>query len=778
MGLTRHPAATVKNNHQVPTNVHIVSKWKLTNSNLSNFKRLIVLIGLLTIGFDLIAQTTSMKFVGQSGCVECHEEQARQWASSHHAQAMLPATKSNVQGGFDDTSLTYAGVQTSFHRKKGRYIVHTDSSNGKLEDYEVKYTIGIDPLQQYLVEFPGGRIQALSIAWDSRPIEQGGQRWFHLYPGEKVTYDDERHWTRPSQNWNSVCAECHSTGLEKNYDKVNKSFATTWSDINIACEACHGPGTDHVTWAKRKPGWKNLTANKGLTTLFDERKEVRWSIDRETGNAVRSKTRSSEKEIEICARCHSRRSPISNKYVHGEPLLDHYLPTLLHDDMYYADGQIKGEVYVYGSFVQSKMYHAGVTCSDCHEPHNLALRATNNSVCLQCHDKAKYNQSEHHFHKLYSKGASCTECHMPPRTYMVIDQRHDHSIRIPRPDLSVELGTPNACNNCHQDKSPEWAAKQVKAWYGRVPIGFQMYAQTLHAARYGEPDAGNALASLIRNPKTPEIARATALILLRPYLNPNTFDALTSGLNDESHSLLRVTALMTLANLPEDLRMLLALPMLQDPIRAVRIEAAQLLASIPNKSMSTDQQLLLDKALQEYITAQEANAERPEAQTNMGILYAARNQVERAASAYNTAIELNPIYVQAYVNLADMYRTQGDESKTEEVLRHAALMVPDSADIHHTLGLSLVRQQRKDEATKELRLASTLNPENARYSYVYAIALHSTGNTEQAVIVLQDALDVHQHNMDILKALVEMNRNLGNQPAARRYAEKLRAISP
>jgi len=700
-----------------------------------------------------------------------------QWTGSHHDLAMQPATAESVLGNFDDASLTHFGVTTSFYNKDGRFMVRAEGPDGTLEDYEIRYTFGVEPLQQYLIEFPGGRMQALSLAWDARPEDEGGQRWFHLYPDEKITHDDELHWTQPSQNWNSMCAECHSTRLEKHYDPVTRTFSTSWSEIDVSCEACHGPGSDHVAWAKHKPGWEKRKANKGLMLQLDERGDSHWKINPKTGNATRSKVRSTDKEIEMCARCHSRRSPISSDYVHGESLLDDYLPRLLDEGMYYADGQMDDEVYVYGSFLQSKMYYAGVTCSDCHEPHSLALRAPGNGVCLQCHQADKYDQSSHHFHKAGSQGASCAECHMPPRTYMVVDPRHDHSMRIPRPDLSVKLGTPNACNNCHQDKDSEWAAGQVKTWYGDTTTGFQAYAQTLHGARHEEAGSGNTLAALIRNTDTPAIARATAFAEIGPHLSAATIDVLPLGLSDDDPGV-RAAAVAVLDYVPLEIRVRLAFPMLDDPVRAVRIETARVLASVPAGELSKDQRALLEKAMQEYVTAQQAMAERPEAQTNLGNLYAARGEFDNAVTSYQTAIDLDAAYVPGYVNLADLYRSIGKDTEAEKYLRRAAEVAPENADVHHALGLTLVRQKRTDQALKELRLASTLNPDNVRYIYVYAVALNSTGKPEQAIMVLQGAHNAHPDNADILRALVAFHRDSGNQQAAQDYAEKLQAISP
>ncbi|HYQ70706.1 MAG TPA: multiheme c-type cytochrome, partial [Gammaproteobacteria bacterium] len=599
-------------------------------------------------------------YIGGGACRDCHATEFSKWQGSHHDLAMQPASETTVLGDFDNASLTHFGVTTNFFRKDDKFMVRTEGPDGKQQAYEIAFTFGVAPLQQYLVGFPDGRMQALSLAWDSRPENQGGQRWFHLYPDEQIAHDDELHWTRPGQNWNSRCAECHSTHLEKNYDPDTRTFATTWSDIDVACEACHGPGSDHVIWAGHKPGWEKFVDDKGLVVALDEREGVDWKIDPETGNPVRSEVLGSEREIEVCAPCHARRSPITSGYVHGEPLLDHYIPQRLEAGMYYPDGQIDDEVYVYGSFLQSKMYHAGVTCSDCHEPHSLTLRAPGNGVCLQCHQAQKYDRPEHHFHPQASAGASCAECHMPPKTYMVVDPRHDHSMRIPRPDQSLQFGTPNACNNCHADKDAVWADRQVKDWYGHVPDGYQSYAQGLYAARQGAASAGATLAGLVRDTDTPDIARATAIAAIRPYLSADTIDVLPLALSDPDPGV-RTAAVGILEQTPLNFRVKLAFPMLEDPVRAVRIEAARVLAGAPPGELSATQRASLESALQEYVMSQQASAERPEAQTNLGNLYAKQENTELAVAAYQTAIDIEPAYIPAYVNLADLYRTLGKE---------------------------------------------------------------------------------------------------------------------
>jgi tetratricopeptide (TPR) repeat protein len=714
------------------------------------------------------------KYIGSETCAECHRAEYDSWRGSHHDLSMQPASSETVLGDFDNAEFDHFGVISTFSREEGRFLVRTDGADGGLQDFEISHTFGVHPLQQYLVEIPGGRLQALSIAWDARSADAGGQRWFHLYGDEAIRHDDVLHWTQPSQNWNNMCAECHSTRLQKNYDANTRSFATTWSEVNVACEACHGPGEDHRRWAKREADWQQLDDNRGLQVRLDERRGVHWKIDAGLNVARRNQARDSAREIETCARCHSRRSPISSGYRHGEPLFDHYLPALLSDGLYHADGQIDDEVYVYGSFMQSKMNAAGVTCSDCHEPHSLELRAPGNGVCLQCHQANVYNTSAHHFHEPQSNGASCAECHMPPRNYMVVDPRHDHSMRIPRPDLSVSLGTPNACNACHTDQSAEWAAKQVGKWYGDVSPGHQQYAEILSAARRGA-GSGNALASLIRNSDTPAIARATALTEIGPYLSNQTADVIALGLADQDPAV-RVASLVALESAPVQMQVQLAFPMLRDPVLVVRMEAVRLLAPVPIGDLPAEQRRLLVDAGKEYVAAQLANAERPEAQTNLGNFYAAQGERKPAIAAYRTALEVAPYYLPAYVNLADFYRRLGMENEALELLQQAVKQNPDAAAPHHALGLTLVRLQRYPQALAELELAARLEPGDAGFVYVYAVALNSLGEPQKAIQTLQDALERHPRNRDILSALVSFMRDSGDVEGAGRYAEKLRRL--
>jgi predicted CXXCH cytochrome family protein len=717
-------------------------------------------------------------YVGHEVCGQCHQQAEQRWRGSHHDLAMQPPTDTSVAGDFNNTRFTYAGITSTFSRRDGRFLVRTDGPDGKLQDYAIKYTFGTAPLQQYLVEFPDGRLQALSIAWDTRPRAQGGQRWFHLYPGQNVTHRDELHWTALSQNWNYMCAECHSTGVRKNYDPKARRFATTYAEVNVACEACHGPGSNHVAWARKGGDGRRIDdATKGLAVALDDRRSVTWTISAETGNAQRSPPGRRAREVEVCGRCHSRRGQFSEDNAVGRPLGDTHRVALLEDRLYYPDGQIRDEVYEYGSFVQSKMFHRGVTCSDCHDPHSGKVRAPGSQVCLGCHAARKYATATHHFHPTGSRGADCLACHMPTTTYMVVDPRHDHSFRVPRPDLSVTLGVPNACTRCHANRPAEWAAKQVAAWYGHPLRGYQHYAEALAAAAIGAPGAAELLQAVGRDGDQPAIARASAIGRLGPSPGAGALDVVRSGLKDDD-PLVRRAAAATLESAEPALRVELLAPLLDDAVRAVRMEAARALAGAPRERLTEAQRTALDRGLAEYIAAEQFNADRPESHVNLGLLYATQGRFAEAEAALRAALEVDPHSVPAAVNLADLYRAVGRETEGEQVLRDVLKQDPRSAAAHHALGLLLVRQKRMPEAMAELEAAARLAPDNAHYGYVYAVGLDGTGRRRQAIEVLEQGLARHPYDRDTLSALIAYTREQGGPRRALVYARRLAELEP
>jgi predicted CXXCH cytochrome family protein len=745
------------------------------------------------LGFHLLngngpvspAQDSSVAaFVGSETCAGCHQAEAKLWDASQHKAAMAHATDQTVLGNFNDLGFDYYGVHSRFFRKGEKFWVETDGPDGKLATFEVKYTFGVDPLQQYLVEFPDGRLQALALAWDSRPQARGGQRWFHLSPDEEIRHDDILHWTRLNQNWNFICAECHSTGVAKNYDAKTDRFATTWAEISVGCETCHGRGSRHASWAREQQSWwpfgRREDSSKGLLVHFDERRGVAWPVDPQAGTARRSVAPAAlRKEVETCGLCHARRAGFHEDWMPGQWLSQTHVVEPLARTTYHADGQTRDveEPYNYTPFKQSKMFAAGVTCSDCHEPHSAKLRASGEGVCLQCHASDKYAGVKHRHHASVDPPPACTSCHMQARTYMVVDIRHDHSFRVPRPDLSVKLGTPNACNNCHGDKPAQWAAASVERWFGPNREGLQTYGAAFHAARTDQADAAALLGAVAGNPKVPAVARASALSELASRVSPANIGLARTGLADPD-PMVRIGALDMLENVPASQIWPLVSPLLSDSVRGVRIRAASLLAAVPAASQPPADRERFDSAAKEFVAAQRANAERPEARTTLANFLAQRGLATEAEAEYKAALRLSPQYATAAINLADLYRGLGRDNEGESVLRASLAVSPREASLHHALGLALTRLKRPIEALAEFRKAIEQEPDSSQYAYVYAVALHSGGRGDEAMTVLKEALKSHPGDRQILLALVSFSRTAGDAGSALGYAEQLAVMTP
>jgi Flp pilus assembly protein TadD len=691
---------------------------------------------------------------------------------------MQPAGPATVLGDFRDVRFTHRGVTSTFMQREGKVLVRTEGPEGTPAEFEIAYTFGVTPLQQYLIPFPGGRLQALGIAWDSRPRAEGGQRWYALYPGERLRPGDPLHWTGREQTWNFQCAECHSTDLRKNYDLAGNRYATAWAEVSLGCEACHGPGSTHVAWARgRAPGApRPAGADSGLVVRLG-RPAGAWEMtDSARGIAQWSGGPRDDREVDACARCHARRRPLVDPYPYGRPFLDSHQPALLTADLYHVDGQILGEVYEYGSFLQSRMHRAGVTCSDCHDPHELRLWAPGNAVCARCHLPARFDTRAHHHHRPGTDGALCASCHMPARTYMGVDVRRDHGFRVPRPDLSVEIGIPNACTLCHAGKPAAWAARVVDGWSGAGGAPRPHFARALDAGRRGRLDAESRLAALATDPQQPGIARATALALLPEFLTPASVPAVEAGLRD-ADPLVRVAAIGAAERLaPERLTGLVA-PGLRDPIRAVRIAAARALAGTA-RSLGPERQRDFDRALAEVVASELVSAERPESHVNLSTLYARLGQPAEAESELRTALWLDPRFVPALVNLADLFRARGQDGDGERFLEQALGIEPENPEALHALALLRVRQGRHGEALSLLRRAAASRPESTRFGYVYAIALHAGGKVAEALSVLEALHRQRPADRDVLTALISIARERGDLPRARRHAETLAALLP
>ena len=721
----------------------------------------------------LVAQNTpstsgappSPAFVGSERCASCHQSQHAAWKNSQHAHAMAHARGGAVLGDFNNATFTKDGVTTTFLTRDGRYFIRTAGRDGTAGEFEIAFTFGLEPLQQYLVQMPGGRLQAFGIAWDTRPKSAGGQRWFDLYPGQKLPSGDPLNWTGIQQTANFMCIDCHVTNLHKNFDAAANSYASTWTEPGVGCEACHGPGAAHAADPKKAR----------LPASFPSRLGIAWGTDLAARPKVPPPAAGEIAEIEVCARCHARRSQLTDEIHAGQPFADGFRRALLEPGLYRADGQMQDEVFNYGSFLQSRMFSKGVTCTNCHDPHSQKLRAEGNAVCTQCHEPAKYQARSHHFHPPESAGAQCVSCHMRMVTYMVVDPRHDHSFRVPRPDLSAELGTPDVCTSCHRDKTTSWAATELKTRLGHPPSGFQTFGEAFSAADRGAPGAGDLLAKIVTDPAQPAIVRASAIARANA-LGPAAANVdLRAALADPDPAVRAAAAEAAGSRDPTQFAALLA-ALLRDPLRQVRLEAVRSLAGPGEMRLSDADRAAFRAALDEYVGVQRYNADRGEAHMNLALLEIRRGNRLLADDHLKRAIAIDPTFVPAYAQLADLLRVRNEEPQAEELLRQAVQRTPDSALAHYSLGLSLVRQRRLNDALAELGRAAELEPDAARYGYVYAVALDQARRKPEALRTLDDVLKRHPYDASALEAAAAWAAQRGETQVALGYLMTLRAV--
>jgi len=679
--------------------------------------------------------TVAESFVGSEKCRTCHESDYRAWYGSDHEKAMAKANEATVLGNFDNQVFVdpYTGLNSRFYRHDQNFYVETEGPDGKPGQFRIDYTFGVIPLQQYLVTFPSGRIQCLNIAWD---VEK--KQWYRLPPYDIKGADDWLHWTKGGQRWNAMCAECHSTRLSKNYDLKRDEYQTSWFEISVGCEACHGPGRKHVEWADTSAMGRRSIDNYGLLVKTDDL--------------------TPQKQIAICAPCHSRRFQLGDNLHNGRELLDLMVPQLLTEDAYYPDGQILGEVYVYGSFTQSKMYHRGVRCSDCHNAHSLKLHKTEGNVlCIQCHRGEDYDTPRHHFHKkVYqgkpSQGYLCISCHMPQTTYMGIDARADHSLRIPRPDLSGQIGTPNACSTavCHADKSLDWVEDHYNKWYGEKRRSH--YGPVIAAGRAGRPEAEADLIRLSEDGLLPVIVRATALSLLANYPS-TTARATTARALEADDALLRYTAIRTLEYFDEATRLKKIAPKLYDPVKAVRAEAAYMLSVLPEDRLREEDSQAFHDALAEYRAEDEYMGDFQTGRFNLGNLASNLGEWQEAIDQYRKSIEIDKHFSPAKINLAMLYNQRGDNAAAENLLREVVREEPQSGEVHYSLALLLAEEKRYAEAEPFLATAADLLPGRSRVQLNHGLILQFLDQPDRAAAAFRRSLEIDPGDADAFNAL-------------------------
>jgi predicted CXXCH cytochrome family protein len=612
-------------------------------------------------------------YVGSERCTGCHEAEAAAWTGSDHALAWTLPTEATVLGDFDDARFEHQGVVTRFLRRGEAFVIETEDGDGQRRSFDVVGVAGVRPLQQYLLQPEPGRTQAFDVAWDT-----ANRRWYALYPDQVLQPHDGLHWTGPYKSWEARCAECHATGYRRNYDPETRRYAPERAEIGVGCEACHGPGAAHVAWTEGRAPDAGLTPH-GLTV--------------DLGAAA-------EAQIEQCAGCHSRREAfLDGNPLPGTPYHDAFALALLRGGLYHPDGSIEAEDYELGSFLQAKMYARGVRCSDCHEPHGARLRAEGNAVCTQCHSPAGnprfpslraalYDDLSHHFHEPGTPGAECTACHMIERTYMGVDARRDHSFRVPRPDVSVTTGAPNACTDCHRERDAGWAAAELERRFPGSAHRGPSFATVFAAARWDAGQRAGELLALAGQGETAGIVRATALDLLTPVADPGIAERAAPLLADPD-PLVRAAAAGVQRGAPGPVRLERLVPALEDPVRAVRIAAAKALVDVDPGGAGPEAATALQAAAGEWRAALLTRGDFPETHLQIGGAALTARNLGLAQAAFREAVGLDPQLVDGWVMIVRIAAATGDADGARRAVAEALAANPGQPvllDLERQLG--------------------------------------------------------------------------------------------
>lgn len=699
-------------------------------------------------------------FVSTAICQGCHAEEVEAWTGSHHDWALKLPTEETVKGDFSDVTFTHFGEVSRFFKDGDAFMVTTTGPDGTPQTFPVKYVVGIEPLQQYLLETEPGRLQSLSIAWDRQ-----GEKWYHLYPDQVIEPKDGLHWTGVYQNWNSRCADCHSTGFEKNYDTATNRFQSTWQEMNVACESCHGAGSGHVAWAKEyETEIQNVVPDPYAGTPA--------SLSPTSPHAVSG----------MCAACHSRREPLSatSRDPHSDFHNDFNLATL-RDGLYFPDGQILDEVYVYGSFAQSKMHAKGVTCTNCHEPHSLKLVAEGNALCATCHNpngnpdftslpRKTYDAPSHHFHEGGTEGAQCVSCHMPERTFMGVDPRRDHSFKVPRPDLSDKTGAPNACIGCHEGESNAWAGKEIAKRFPNGQWGQPHFSQAFAGARAGDGRVIPALIEIARDSNVAPIIRASALDLLTQLDAPRAAVLARPSLTDAS-PIVRKAAILSQAAASNADKATVLEPLLGDPIRSVRLAAGRLLAGAPSMHIQAGSRERLREVWKALLESYLATADYPEGHMKMAGFGYAVNNVRGVEQAFKQAISFDSKLGSAWMSLGRLYLLTGQPDRAIDIWKQGLETAGDDAGIY--LQLARIRRERSEfpTALKAMEKALVLLPDDAVVRTEAAQLYTQAGQPSRGAALMADALKLAPHNPHVQAAAIRYAFNVQDIAAARRQYE-------
>ena len=682
-------------------------------------------------------------------CRECHVAEYEAWRTSHHALAERAVDGKIDRTAFDPVHAFKAGSKTNearFH--DGEFQIVTLGSKTNLEAYPVERVIGVEPVRQFLTSVKNGRWQVQEDSYDPK-----SDQWFDVFGADDRQPGEWGHWTGRGMNWNSTCAECHNTRLQKNYDDATDSYRTTMDEMAVGCGACHASLTEHAAWQQAHPGGKEK--------------------DPTVARPAPAQT------LGTCGSCHSRREDLTGHFAPGQSFFDEYQMQILDEtDTWFADGQVHGEDYELASFLGSRMSQRGVICIDCHNPHSAKTLLSGNDLCMRCHNGSFSNAPiilppEHSHHSVASAGNQCIACHMPVTVYMQRHARHDHGFTIPDPLLTRELGIPNACNRCHTDKSADWAAASTEKWYGqKMERHTRERTRWMAAAQKGDDSAKAHLIEMLAPERESFYWRAAAAGLLwRWSEDASVKKSLLASLKDD-HPLVRekaINSLEPLADSGDDGVTTALRPMLNDASRNVRVAAAWSLRA------SLDMQSGAGRELQAML---DFNADQPIGRYRKAKFVLARHDPTEALIHLLKAAEWDPYSPPFRFEIADVLTQLGRTNEGIQELQELCRLQPQSVEAQFKLGLALADAQQIEPAVAAFKQAVKLDPENTLAWYNLGLASIAIGQVEESLTALDRAAALAPKEPQIPYERARTLVRAGRYTEARTAAKKALQMQP
>jgi Flp pilus assembly protein TadD len=691
------------------------------------------------------------RYAGSESCRACHAALFESWASSNHGLAERKVSSRDKAAFEPERAFSHGKQQSKVSARDGAFRVETLGFDGKTEVYPVVRVVGNDPLRQFLVERPGGRFQTLEVAFDPHKGD-----WFNVYGNEDRQPGEWGHWTGRGMNWNTMCASCHNTRLRKNYDVRDDVFRTSMAEMSVGCESCHGPMKEHVDWRTTNPGAK--------------------TPDPTVKRADR------EQMLDTCGSCHARRRELTGDFVPGEKFSAHFqLTTVDESDLYFADGQVRDELYEYGSFLSSKMHHAGVRCVDCHDPHKAKPKLVGNTLCQTCHAggaaapggtvRAPVIVPEtHSFHK--DASVTCQSCHMPVTTYMQRHPRHDHSFSIPDPLLTKELGIPNACSKCHSDKDVEWAIAAADKWWGeKLKRPTRERARLVAAARAGKEGSGSDLEKAVRGEVSP-YWKASLLRLLGPWMDDAQIGRLFMEYAQHSDPLVRTAAvqgLETVAGMGSEPARQILFRKLEDPDRSVRVAAAWALRASVDEAT---------RAGRELAHTLEIAGDQPAGRLALGVFAQAKGRPDEAVQHFEKAVSWDLRSAGLRHEFAILLAELEKPLAALNQIREAVKLEPANAEFRYKLALAINETGGVSSAVSEFEEAVRLDPKHARAWYNLGLARNQMRNTKGAIDALRSGEIAAPRDPRIPYARATIHASAGQKDEAKAAVERALELAP